>query len=88
VGCHFVLCSSNFDVKICTKKVKLYYKWDKSGIPLDTLSDTFIRNVPFYFIFVHIDLLKTIFLVTIAFVELIRLLIMGLSYLVSCVTCM
>jgi hypothetical protein len=39
VGCHFVLCSSNFDVKICTKKVKLYYKWDKSGIPLDTLTD-------------------------------------------------
>jgi hypothetical protein len=36
VECHFVLCSLNFDVKICTKKVKLYYKWDKSGIPLDT----------------------------------------------------
>jgi hypothetical protein len=33
VGFHFVLSSSNFGVKICTRKIKLYYKWDLDGIP-------------------------------------------------------
>lgn len=39
VGFRFVLSSSNFDVKIYTKKIKLYYKCDLGGIPLDTLAE-------------------------------------------------
>jgi hypothetical protein len=60
VGCHFVLCSSNFDVKICTKKVKLYYKWDKSGIPLDTLSSVSVLFVLLLPVHKQSDLLKVV----------------------------
>jgi hypothetical protein len=35
---HFAYFSANFCLKICTTKIKMYYRWDLGGIPADTRS--------------------------------------------------
>jgi hypothetical protein len=42
---YFGFLSVNFEIKICTSKGKINYKWDLDGLPLDTLAPKLLAAV-------------------------------------------